>query len=177
MKISIACLFISLLLQCSCQYMVGSPAYNKRIEQEQSKKLINQETQEINGDQTEFFVVVEQMPVLIGGMGNLQKQVKYPETARQAGIEGTVIVQFIVSETGSVINPKVIRGIGGGCDEAAIEAVKKKRLHLNQVHNGEYLFVFNIHYLLFLDCRLNYEINYIYQTSVSYLHYSSILYV
>jgi protein TonB len=70
-------------------------------------------------------VVVEQMPVLIGGMGNLQKQVNYPETARQAGIEGTVIVQFIVSETGSVINPKVIRGIGGGCDEAAIEAVKK----------------------------------------------------
>ena len=65
------------------------------------------------------------MPVLIGGMGNLQKQVKYPETARQAGIEGRVIVQFIVSETGSVINPKVIRGIGGGCDEAAIEAVKK----------------------------------------------------
>ncbi len=125
MKIFITCLFLSLLLQCSCQYMVGSPAYNKRIEQEQSKKLINQETQEINGDQTEFFVVVEQMPVLIGGMGNLQKQVKYPETARQAGIEGTVIVQFIVSETGSVIIPKVIRGIGGGCDEAAIEAVKK----------------------------------------------------
>lgn len=105
--------------------MVGSPAYNKRIEQEQSKELINRETQEINNDQTEFFVVVEQMPVLIGGMGNLQKQVKYPETARQAGIEGRVIVQFIVSETGLVINPKVIRGIGGGCDEAAIEAVKK----------------------------------------------------
>jgi protein TonB len=125
MKIFIACLFLSLLLQCSCQYMVDSPAYNKRIEQEQSKELINRETQEINGDQTEFFVVVEQMPVLIGGMGNLQKQVKYPETARQAGIEGRVIVQFIVSETGSVINPKVIRGIGGGCDEAAIEAVKK----------------------------------------------------
>ncbi len=125
MKIFIACLFLSLLLQYSCQYMVGSPVYNKRIEQEQSKELINRETQEINGDQTEFFVVVEQMPVLIGGMGNLQKQVKYPETARQAGIEGTVIVQFIVSETGSVINPKVIRGIGGGCDEAAIEAVKK----------------------------------------------------
>ena len=105
--------------------MVGSPAYNKRIEQEQSKELINQETQEINGDQTESLMVVEQMPVLIGGLGNLQKQVKYPETARQAGIEGRVIVQFIVSETGSVIKPKVIRGIGGGCDEAAIEAVKK----------------------------------------------------
>ena len=105
--------------------MVGSPAYNKRIEQEQSKELINRETQEINGDQTEFLVVVEQMPVLIGGLGNLQKQVKYPETARQARIEGRIIVQFIVSETGSVINPKVIRGIGGGCDEAAIEAVKK----------------------------------------------------
>ena len=127
MKIFIACLFLPLLLQCSCQYMVGSPAYNKRIEQEQSKELINRETQEINGDQTEFFVVVEQMPVLIGGLGNLQKQVKYPEMARRAGIEGRVTVQFIVSETGSVICPRVIRGIGGGCDESALEVVKKAR--------------------------------------------------
>ena len=88
MKIFIACLFLSLLLQCSCQYMVGSPAYNKRIEQEQSKELINRETQEINGDQTEFFVVVEQMPVLIGGMGNLKNKSNIQRRHGRPGIEG-----------------------------------------------------------------------------------------
>ena len=47
--------------------------------------------------------------------------------ARRAGIEGRVTVQFIVNEAGQVENPRVIRGIGGGCDEAALEAVKKAK--------------------------------------------------
>ena len=42
--------------------------------------------------------------------------------ARKAGIEGRVIVQFIVNEEGKVENPRVIRGIGGGCDEEALRA-------------------------------------------------------
>lgn len=75
-------------------------------------------------EEEEFFVVVENMPVLEGGLGDLQRKVKYPEMARRAGIEGRVTVQFIVNEQGRVENPRVIRGIGGGCDEAALEAVK-----------------------------------------------------
>ncbi|HKL19879.1 MAG TPA: energy transducer TonB [Halalkalibaculum sp.] len=71
----------------------------------------------------DFFVVVENMPELIGGMAALQKDIRYPERARKAGIEGRVIVQFIVNEEGKVENPRVIRGIGGGCDEEALRAV------------------------------------------------------
>ncbi len=71
----------------------------------------------------DFFVVVENMPELIGGMAALQKNIRYPEMARKAGIEGRVIVQFIVNEDGKVENPRVIRGIGGGCDEEALRAV------------------------------------------------------
>ncbi|NGP77316.1 energy transducer TonB [Balneolaceae bacterium YR4-1] len=75
-----------------------------------------------DGDE-DFFVVVENMPELIGGLAALQKNIRYPEMARKAGIEGRVIVQFIVNEQGEVENPRVIRGIGGGCDEEALRAV------------------------------------------------------
>lgn len=70
------------------------------------------------------FVVVEQPPVLVGGIASVQKRIKYPEMARQAGIEGRVIIQFVVTSEGKIENPEVVRGIGGGCDEAALEALK-----------------------------------------------------
>lgn len=75
----------------------------------------------------DFFVVVEEMPKLIGGMAALQSKVEYPEMARRAGIEGRVTVQFIVNENGDVENPKVVRGIGGGCDEEALAAVREAK--------------------------------------------------
>jgi periplasmic protein TonB len=74
-----------------------------------------------------FFVVVEQMPVLIGGLAAMQNEVRYPEMALRANIQGRVVVQFIVNESGDVENPRVIRGIGGGCDEEAIRVVSKMK--------------------------------------------------
>ena len=75
----------------------------------------------------DFFVVVEQMPQLRGGLGALQRKVSYPEMARRAGIQGRVTIQFIVNERGEVEDPRVIRGIGGGCDEEALKAVQSAR--------------------------------------------------
>jgi len=72
----------------------------------------------------EIFVVVENMPELIGGIAGLQKRVTYPEIAKKAGVEGTVFLQFIVDEEGNVVDPVVMRGIGAGCDEAALEAIR-----------------------------------------------------
>ncbi len=80
---------------------------------------------EEDDEEEDFFVVVEQMPELKGGMRKLQGCVNYPDMARKAGIEGRVIVQFIVNEQGQVENPRVVRGIGGGADEEAIRCVKQ----------------------------------------------------
>lgn len=75
----------------------------------------------------DFFVAVENPPKLIGGIGELQKKVEYPERCRRAGIEGRVMVQFIVNKKGEVEDPNIIRGLGGGCDEAAVAAVKQAK--------------------------------------------------
>lgn len=75
----------------------------------------------------EVFTIVQDMPQLIGGMEAIYQHLRYPELARQAGIEGRVVVQFIIDEEGNVTDPVIVRGIGGGCDEAAIEAVKQVR--------------------------------------------------
>lgn len=75
----------------------------------------------------EIFMVVEEMPELIGGIEALQKKIKYPEMARQAGVNGRVFVQFVVDEEGNVANPVVLRGIGGGCDEEALRVIKSAK--------------------------------------------------
>ncbi len=76
-------------------------------------------------EKDDYFVVVEDMPQLKGGMEGLMNNITYPEQARKAGIEGRVIVQFIVNEQGQVENPQIIKGIGAGADEEALRVVKQ----------------------------------------------------
>ncbi|MCS4196911.1 energy transducer TonB [Salinibacter ruber] len=75
-------------------------------------------------EEQEIFMVVENQPELVGGMRALQQSVEYPEFAKKAGIEGRVIVQFVVDEQGNVKNPKVTRGVHKLLNEEAVKAVK-----------------------------------------------------
>ena len=76
----------------------------------------------------EIFTVVEAMPTFPGGdserMRFLQDNIKYPQMARESGIQGTVYVTFVVEPNGSVSDVRILRGIGGGCDEEAIRVIK-----------------------------------------------------
>ncbi len=83
-------------------------------------------------EEEDFFVAVEQMPELIGGLAELQKKINYPERAKRAGIEGRVIIQFIVTEDGNVEDPQVVRGIGGGADEEALRVVRQAKFKPGQ---------------------------------------------
>ncbi len=100
---------------------------------------------------TETLLVADQMPKIIGGLASIHSKVVYPEKARQEGIEGRVTVQFIVNEFGEVENPKVIKGIGGGCDENALEAVKLAKFEPG-LHNGDPV---KVQYSLPIVFRLN----------------------
>ena len=80
-------------------------------------------------DEVATFLPVEDMPQLIGGLESLYEQVVYPEMAKQAGLEGKVIVQFVVDREGRVQRPVVLRGVHALLDEAALEAVRGLRFH------------------------------------------------
>lgn len=77
----------------------------------------------------EIFDVVETQPQPPGGMSGwnqyLSKNLKYPTQARRMGIEGTVIVVFVINTDGSIQDVEVLRGIGGGCDEEAVKVVQE----------------------------------------------------
>ena len=76
-------------------------------------------------EQQDHYVVVEQMPELIGGLSAIQAKVRYPEIARKANVEGRVIVQLIVDENGNVRDPEILRGAGAGLDEEAIRVISE----------------------------------------------------
>lgn len=78
-------------------------------------------------EEPEIFVIVEEMPELVGGLAAIQSQIRYPEIARKAGVEGRVFVQFVVDEQGNVVDPVVTRGLGAGLDEEAIRAVSNAK--------------------------------------------------
>ncbi len=93
--------------------------------------------------QTEALVHAEQMPYFSGCekykykkekkrtcsdeslVSFLAFNVEYPEEAKNAGTEGTVYVSFIIDEEGRVTEPSIIRDIGDGCGDAAIDVLKK----------------------------------------------------
>jgi protein TonB len=74
-------------------------------------------------------VIADEMPVFKGGMDKLvpflSSNMMYPERAKLMGIEGTVFVSFVVDEEGNVGRIKILKGIGGDCDEEAMRVVAK----------------------------------------------------
>jgi len=79
-------------------------------------------------EDNEIFSVVEEMPSFPGGDQELLKfmatNTQYPPLALEKGLQGIVVVSFVVDERGKIEKVRVLRGIGGGCDEEAIRVVK-----------------------------------------------------
>ena len=75
----------------------------------------------------EIFQVVEHMPEFPGGtaelMKYLQKNIKYPTISQENGVQGRVIVQFVVNRDGSIVEPTVIRSVDPYLDKEALRVV------------------------------------------------------
>ena len=89
--------------------------------------IIEDENDEQHEEPT-FFAIPEIHPDFPGGFVAMQKfikdNLKYPQAAREAGISGTVYIEFVVWNDGSIRKVAVKRGIGGGCEEEAMRIVK-----------------------------------------------------
>ncbi|MBB6324865.1 protein TonB [Algoriphagus iocasae] len=79
-------------------------------------------------DPDEIKEFVEVQASFKGGMEKwyeyLKKNLKYPTQARRIGLEGTVIVRFVVNTDGSIQDVELVRTVGGGCDEVALDVIK-----------------------------------------------------
>ena len=96
---------------------------------EEIEEAVIQEEEEEEVKEEQIFVFVEDQPGYPGGdaarIKYLQENIKYPEMAKESGIQGIVYVTFVVEKDGRITSVKVLRGIGGGCDEEAVRVIKK----------------------------------------------------
>ena len=88
----------------------------------------NNPVQIMEKDPDTVYQIVEKMPQYRGGEEAMMKYVadniKYPQEAKDKNISGRVFVSFVIEKDGSVNEVKVVRGIGGGCDEEAARVIK-----------------------------------------------------
>ena len=70
-----------------------------------------------------IFEAVEEMPAPVGGIKAIQEKVHYTEIARRAGVEGTVYIEAKINKNGDVVEALVIKSLGAGLDEEALNAV------------------------------------------------------
>ena len=92
------------------------------------EEYVAPEIEEEDIQEAEIFTIVEEMPDFPGGTQKLAdylaKNIKYPQMARESGIQGRVFISFVVEPDGSISNVNVMRSLGGGCDEEAVRVVK-----------------------------------------------------
>ena len=77
----------------------------------------------------EIFTIVQEQPLPVGGIRAFYEFVgenlNYPSRALRMGLEGRVFVEFVVEKDGSLSDIKVVKGIGGGCDDEAIRVISQ----------------------------------------------------
>ena len=92
-----------------------------------AKEEIAQPEPPKNEEENKVFDVVEEQPSFPGGQGALtawlNDNIKYPVVAAENGIQGKVIVQFVVGKNGSISNVKVLRSVDPSLDKEAVRVV------------------------------------------------------
>ena len=77
-------------------------------------------------DKDSIYLNVEKMPIIKGGFSAVGKKIKYPNIAKQIGMQGVVYIGFIVNSEGKVEDPKILKSVAKILDEEAIRVVEKE---------------------------------------------------
>ena len=90
-------------------------------------KYVPEVVEEEEVEEQQIFQVVEEMPEFPGGMAEclkfLAKNIKYPTIAQENGVQGRVIVQFVVNRDGSIVDPVVMRSVDPYLDKEALRVI------------------------------------------------------
>lgn len=106
-------------------------------------------------EKEEIFKAVEQQPQYPGGNGELMKylgnNLKYPPAAAEQGIQGRVVVQFVVSKTGAISDVRVIQPLHPSCDKEAIRLISSMPKWIPGKQNGNPV---NVYYTIPIRFKL-----------------------
>ena len=103
--------------------IASSEETGEKVEIKYTPVAVEEEVEE----EQQIFEVVEEAPEFPGGMGALMKflgsNIKYPTIAQKNGVQGRVIVQFVVNKDGSIVDAKVMRSVDPYLDKEALRVV------------------------------------------------------
>lgn len=123
-------------------------------------------TQAPEAQEEEPYMMVEQMPQFPGGPAELLKYIaknlKYPVIAQENGIQGKVILRFVVNAQGHVENVKVLRSLDPYCDKEAIRVVKSLPQWIPGKQNGR-----NVPVYYTCPIVLNYSNHQVYEKEIN----------
>lgn len=91
------------------------------------RSILEAELPEGMVDKDGIYNFTEDPPVLVGGRDVLQSRLRYPALASEARIEGRVTVRMIVDETGRMLDPTILKGLGYGCDDEVLRVIRGAR--------------------------------------------------
>lgn len=96
---------------------------------------INNAQAEVSSDDG-YLAFAQVMPEPTEGLPSVIKKIQYPKIAKEAGLEGKVFVMAYVDDKGNVDDVKVLKGIGGGCEEEVIKVLKSTKFKPG-MNNGQ----------------------------------------
>ena len=70
---------------------------------------------------------LDKYPEPVGGIEAMIKNVVYPVSAKEAGIQGKVFVKALIDEQGNVTETSILKSVNEDCDKAALDAIKKTK--------------------------------------------------
>lgn len=103
-----------------------------------SKGNLLAQTNAVSPSEDPVYTLVEQMPTFRKGTFEefVVKNIEYPKDALERKIQGKVFVTFVVDEAGKVVEAKILKGIGYGCDEEALDMINETSGKWNSGTNG-----------------------------------------
>lgn len=106
----------------------GTDDLSKTMKEHKDEIIVEEKKPEPPKDDNKVFTTVEQMPTFPGGdaalLSYIASHIRYPAAAQENGIQGRVIVRFVVTKTGKVGQVNVLRGKDPDLDKEAVRVVK-----------------------------------------------------
>lgn len=144
----------ALLLMVGCKQTGPAPSENEAVEEQATLNEASVEPELFDYTQNEPAEGLT-APEFEGGMDAFYKyltdNIHYPEQAKAEGIQGRVLVRFVVRDNGDIVNVEVAKGIGGGCDEEAVRVVKAMPKWKPAIYEGKAV---NVQYALPISFKL-----------------------